>query len=128
VGSLSPGHLRGVISCALAQEIEMKYGLAKADLPEPRKRLVELMQRVNFGRIENLIVRNGEPVLTPAPRIIREHKFAGENGPRPELGTGDFRLKAQLTDLFNLLDKIGNGTIAVLTIKHGLPFLADVPE
>jgi hypothetical protein len=105
----------------------MKTGLAKTDLPEPRKRLLELLQSLNFGRIEGLLVRDGNPVLDPMPRVVREHKFAGENGARPELGARDFVLKAQVVDLFRLLDDLGDGTIAVLTVKHGLPFHAELP-
>jgi len=33
------------------------------------------MQRINFGRILNLSVRRGQPVLDPPPRIIREMKL-----------------------------------------------------
>ena len=63
----------------------MKPGLTKAALSEPRRRLVELMQSINFGRIEDLIVVGGDPVLDPLPRMVQEIKFGGENGPRPEL-------------------------------------------
>src|SRR5262245_21740499 len=45
----------------------MKNGLAKAALPEARKRLVELMQSLNFGRIEDMAVRDGDPVLNHIP-------------------------------------------------------------
>ncbi len=98
----------------------------KASLPPARKRLLDLLQRINFGRLEGLLVRGGDPVLTPLPRVVREYKFAAENGPRPEAGLADFALKAQHRDLFRLLDEVGDGTIAVLTVKHGLPFQAEV--
>ncbi|AMV25247.1 hypothetical protein VT84_12680 [Gemmata sp. SH-PL17] len=99
----------------------------KSALSTPRQRLIELLQRLNFGRVEHLRVRAGEPVLDPPPATVREHKFAGENGPRPEAGRPDVVLKAQHLDLMALLDAIGNGTVTVLTVKHGLPFSAEVP-
>lgn len=95
---------------------------AKSSLSPGRKRLLELMQRVNFGRIENLCVRDGEPVLDPPPRVVHEIKFSGENGPRPEAGIGDFVVKAQIVDLLAHFDRLRNATIEVLTIKHGLAF------
>lgn len=85
------------------------------------------MQRVNFGRLEGLVVRGGEPVLDPPPAVVREHKFAGENGPRPESGRPDFTLKAQHLDLLAELDRPGDGVIPTLRFKHGLPFAADLP-
>ena len=57
----------------------------KSSLSDSHRRLVELMQRLNFGRIQNLVVRDGEPVFDPAPKVIQKVKIGGENGPRPEL-------------------------------------------
>jgi len=37
----------------------------KAALSPARRRLVELMQEINYGRIERLEVRDGEPVFDP---------------------------------------------------------------
>ena len=94
----------------------------KSDLSEARRRLLELMQELDFGRIEALAVRAGQPVLDPPPRIVREHKFGGENGPRGERRLGDFTLKEQVLELFDEFDRLGEGVIDVLTVKHGLPF------
>lgn len=102
--------------------------LAKHDLSARRASLLGLMQTINFGRIEGLAVLDGEPVLDPPPRVIREVKFGGDNGPRPELGTANFLLKTQVLELFQHFDRLGDGTIEVLEIKHGLPFRMLVAE
>ena len=94
----------------------------KSSLPAASKRLLEEMQRINFGRIENLVVRDGLPVFTPAPRIVREMKFPGENGPRPELNAPDFALKNQAREFFEQLAAIKNTVIECLEIHHGIPF------
>jgi len=107
----------------------MSQSVAKAGVPEPRRKMIELMQRVNFGRIERLAIRHGNPVLDPHPTVVREHKFGGgENGPRPELGAADFLLKQQVIELFALFGQLKNGVIDVLEIKHGLPFRVTVTE
>lgn len=98
------------------------------DLGPARRRLVHLMQEINFGRIENLRIRNGDPMHDPLPRIVREVRFPGENGPRPEAEIGDFALKRQVKDLLTELDRIGNGVVDVLIVKHGLPFSMQVAE
>jgi hypothetical protein len=102
--------------------------LWKQDLSTGRIRLLELMQKLSFGRIENLVVRNGQPMLSPPPRIIREVKFGGENGPRPESSIEDFALKAQVVELFRHIDELQDGVIGVLEIKHGLPFRMAVED
>ena len=80
------------------------------------------MQQLNFGRIEGLSIRRGEPVFEPMPKIVVEHKFAAENGPRPEATKGDFLLKNQHLDLFRLFDRLQNQDFATLRVLHGTPF------
>ncbi|VTU02479.1 Uncharacterized protein OS=Isosphaera pallida (strain ATCC 43644 / DSM 9630 / IS1B) GN=Isop_2437 PE=4 SV=1 [Gemmataceae bacterium] len=101
-------------------------GSTKSQLSPARRALVELLHRVNFGRLEHLEVRGGEPVLDPRPRVVREHKFGGDNGPRSEAARADVALKAQHLDLMRLLDRVSDGVIDVLTVKHGLPFHAEL--
>lgn len=102
--------------------------LSKQALSPRRATLLELMQSVNFGRIENLLVNAGEPVVAPRPVVVREIKFAGENGPRPELAANDFLLKQQVVELFAFFDQLQDGVIDVLEVKHGLPFRMIVTE
>lgn len=87
-----------------------------------RRQLMRLMQQINFGRIQSLEIIDGQPVLSPRPHIIREIKFGAENGPRPELRSRDFLLKAQVVELFACFDELQNGVVDVLEVKHGLPF------
>jgi hypothetical protein len=100
----------------------------KASLSPKQKQLLELMQELNFGRIKDLTVHNGEPVFDPPPRIIREIKFCAENGPRHELEIKDFALKAQAVELFEQLTNFGEGTVECLEVKHGLPFRMNLVE
>jgi hypothetical protein len=96
--------------------------IAKGSLPPGRRQLLELMQQINFGCIESLEIEAGEPIFRPAPRVVREIKFGGDNGPRPERAVSDFLVKLQVRELFACLDEIRDGTIAVIEVKHGLPF------
>lgn len=100
----------------------------KSSLSPDRQRLIEWMQSIHFGRIENLAVRGGDPVFDPKPRVVREIKLGGENGPRPEAAIPDFPLKAQVVELLGELDRLGHGVIECLEIKHGLPFRVFLAE
>ncbi len=95
---------------------------AKSSLSPARARLIELMQRLNFGRIEDLHILDGEPLFDPPPRAIREHKFARGDGPRPEAAKADFDLKVEVIDLFVHLEAVGDGVIECIEVQHGLPF------
>lgn len=102
--------------------------LTKSSLPRARMRLIELMQQINYGRIEGLSVHCGEPVMAPPPRVVREIKFGGDNGPRPESAKADFAIKAQIRDLFAQLEALGDGVIPCIEIQRGLPFRMTVEE
>ena len=60
----------------------------KSSLSRGQSHLVELMQRLNYGRIEGLVISRGEPVLEPAPRVLRKLRLGGTNAPRAEMGKG----------------------------------------
>ena len=98
----------------------------KSSLSDSHRRLVELMQRLNFGRIQNLVVRDGEPVFDPAPKVIQKVKIGGENGPRPELSCEDFLLKKQTVELLEAIADLGDGTVLIIDVKHGLPFAVEI--
>jgi hypothetical protein len=80
------------------------------------------MQQLNFGRIEGLKICNGEPTFDPAARIIQDIKLGTENGPRPELDHGDFVLRSSVVEMFDYFAGLGDGRIAVIEVRHGLPF------
>ncbi len=100
----------------------MNDPMTKASLSAPRRRLLEIMQRLNFGRIEDLEIRGGDPVFSPAPRLVQDIKLGGENGPRPELANTDFVLKSQVAEFFDHLSRLGDGSVESIEVKHGLPF------
>ena len=50
----------------------MVANVTKASLTPSQQKFLTEMQRINYGRIEGLPVRRGEPVMDPPPRIFRE--------------------------------------------------------
>ncbi len=106
----------------------MPVAIKKGSLNGAQRRLLELMQSINFGRIEGVTVKDGDPLFDPLPRVVREVKFGGVNGPRPELGSRDFELKAQVVRLFERLSQIGDAKIESIEVQHGLPFRMHVEE
>jgi hypothetical protein len=106
----------------------MTHAVTKSSLSPRRRRLLEMLQQVNFGRLESLVIVSGEPVFDPPPRIVREIKFGAENGSRQELGATDFSLKSHVVELLAFFDELQNGVIDVLEVKHGLPFRMIVTE
>jgi hypothetical protein len=102
--------------------------LNKSSISLQRQFLIETLQRINFGRLDHLRFKAGEPTLDESTRIVREYKFAGENGGRAEAAKVDFALKKQVIELFRYFDDRGDGVIETLEVKHGLPFRVVVIE
>ena len=93
-------------------------------LSPARQALVRLMQQINYGEIRGLAVEDGNPVMNPAPTVIRAVKFGAENGARHEITQRDFALKEQVAQLFGEIERLSVGEIERIEIKGGLPFMA----
>jgi len=102
-------------------KIVTNSGLAPA-----RKRLVTLIQELNFGHIEGLRIRDGEPVLDPLPVITKTYLMGGNNEPHPAPQGADFTLKRQVREMFQLFDEEKSFCIKRLTINGGLPIRMDI--
>ena len=92
------------------------------DLSPQCRQLVRLIQQVRFGRIEALPILRGEPVLDRGLEVVQEVRFAGDDAMPKRANATDFNLSAQVVELVLALARIGDGQIASLTIKNGLPF------
>jgi hypothetical protein len=103
--------------------------LTKSSLSTQQKRLLETLQKTNYGRIEGLRICEGQPIFDPLPRVVKDVKLgAADSGTRPELESGDFALKREHIELFEQLRSFGNGTIECLVVKAGLPFLLTLEQ
>jgi hypothetical protein len=100
--------------------------ISKSSLSKPQQRLVELLQQINFGRVESLRLAGGEPSFDPAPRVVQTLKMGGQNGPRDEAGLPDFWLKQPLVDLLATIHEIHDGEILAIEVRNGLPFTVEV--
>lgn len=94
-----------------------KIALSQAD-----KDLVDLMYEIYYGSIENLSIRGGQPVLHPAPRILRDVRLGRRESKRPVRSRQDFTLKAQHIDLLQQFKELGDGIIVRIDVQAGLPF------
>lgn len=99
-----------------------KFPPRKSALSPSQRRLLNLMQAINFGRIERLRVQSGQPVFDPAPRVLRDIKIGAENGPRAESELSEFTLRREFVDLFEQLAHAESGVVHCLVVRHGLPF------
>ena len=106
----------------------MSNSLTKAALTPARKRLIELMQEINYGRIERLEVRDGEPVFDPPPTMLRLFLFGKDNRPNASRGNDGFALKKKVARLFEDFERERSLSIQELVIEDGLPVRMTVAD
>ena len=94
----------------------------KSELTVARKWLIENMQKLGYGRFKQLVIIHGQPLTDPPPRMYLDKRLTGQNCQRRELQLADFILKEQVVKLFEEFDRIGNGVIARLEVRDGLPY------
>jgi hypothetical protein len=111
---------------AITKEFVASEPISKSCVSDPYRHLIETMQRLNFGRIENLPIRDGAPVFGPGARFIQKVKIGGDNGPRPEAAFDDFLLKKQTIELIETLTDLSDGMVLSIEVKHGLPFALEI--
>ncbi len=99
----------------------MEHSKRFSQLSAPRQVLVRLLQSINFGYVEGLEIRDGQPVFSPAPTVFVEVKLDAENEPRPEVDFTDFELRSEVTRLVEQLDQLGNGSIDRIDVRYGVP-------
>lgn len=100
----------------------MSIGNCFSELRPKQRRLVRMMQTLGYGRIEGLIVQSGQPVFKPMPKLMQEVRVASQDtSPLPSGGT-DYALKAQVRQLLDRLEQMGDGRLEWLEVTNGLPF------
>ncbi len=92
----------------------------RASLDEGSQRLIAMMHRIGFGRIESLSVSDGRPVFDPPPRVIREVRLGAESASPRQVGDTDFAVKRAVVDLLAELAAVGVANVAI-EVRHGMP-------
>lgn len=106
--------------------LDMSRATTKSVLSESEQQFVELLQDLDFGRVEELFIRDGKPVLQPPPRAVATLKMQPDRRSRDEARPRDFSLKQSVVLLLLLIRQIGDGKILRIEVRHGLPVTVDV--
>ena len=93
--------------------------VAVGSLSPRRRMLVWVGEVMPFGRVINLSVRNGEPVLDPLPRLVP----TGDDAPRRRhaRASDGTLIRSQFVDLFRYMSFRRDFVIGELTYQNGLP-------
>jgi len=97
-------------------------------ISEAQKRLLQLMHEVHYGKIEDLVISGGEPVLGLNVKVLRDVKLSGECSRKPILADRDYLDKPQVVEMLRQFRRLGDGVVQLVEIHDGLPFRIHIVE
>ena len=103
--------------------------MLKSEVQKKTRELLELMSQTGFGRMENVVVKDGCPYLTQESRLVRTvvlEKKTFEH--RTSRADGDFILTDRQVAFVNCIRSIHDGKIVSLQFSEGLPGRMDISE
>ena len=95
--------------------------MTKASLNPDQRRTVEIIEALDFGVIERLLIHGGVPCYEPEPRIVQAIKLASEPQRQPGHRNADLSLSKAFENLFEQLGRLRDGFVDV-EVQHSLPF------
>lgn len=99
--------------------------MKRSSLSVRRQSLITLLSDVWFGRIEAISIRDGDPVIGPEIRIVRTISLSTDDACR-DRASADFELKEPVVRMLAEFDRIGDGMVARINVKAGLPCFMQV--
>jgi hypothetical protein len=99
--------------------------LRTRDLSAQQRSLVDLMREHQFGRIVNMPVRAGQPIVDPDVNVVRVARLGAKTRVTKVPRSDEFELKQAVLNLFDELARLQNGVIVKLEFRHGLPHLIE---
>jgi hypothetical protein len=100
----------------------MDKSLLFCHLSPPRQHLVRLFQSINYGYLQDLEVRDCEPIFSGCgPIVLVDVRLDSEDRPRDELALADFALCAEICRMMSLLDRVENGRMSKIEVRAGIP-------
>jgi hypothetical protein len=91
------------------------------DLTVAQRSVYHIMREYQFGRIENMRVCAGQPLIDRGTRLVRIARL-DRDGRQVDIPTGDdFPLKQPFCELFDELMRLQDCLVVRLEFRHGLP-------
>jgi hypothetical protein len=99
----------------------MTPSLRFSQLSSARQALIRACQAINCGQIQDLYVRDREPVFTPAPTLPVDVKLDQDETPRTEVQLADFEVADEVRRLLLQLDERKDWVMDKIEVRGGLP-------
>ena len=94
--------------------------MTKSSLDIDQRRIVEIVEALDFAIIEGLLIRGELPCFEPEPHIIQTIKLDSEPGRQAAPVHPDLTLRKDFERLFDQFARLGDGVVDI-EVRHSLP-------
>ena len=95
--------------------------MTRRSLTPRQATLLDLIEDLGFGRVERLLIHDGEPCCEQTKRIVQELKLGTTVEHQPGHSNADLALPKEFVALFDALDRLRDGIVDI-EIRHCVPF------
>ncbi len=106
----------------------MREEITFKSLPNEWMTLFRNFSEYQYGRMEDLHIRNGKPTFDPPPLIFRDHKLSNPLLVRSEKSFRGSSLKNEHIHLMQDAERLQDTVFELIVFKGGLPFLVTTKE
>ncbi|MCE5314045.1 MAG: hypothetical protein ABFD49_07220 [Armatimonadota bacterium] len=90
--------------------------------------LLQLMKELRYGKIEGLAICDGEPVIEPTTKVLRDVKLFSDPEKTLIIPDRDYRDKVQVTEMLRQFHRLHYGIVETLEVHNGLPFRMQIVQ
>ena len=95
--------------------------MTRGSLTSGQSRTLKIIEKLGFGRIERLSIRDGQPCYDQPPRIVQEVKLGSEPEWHPDHSSPDCPIMKEFERLFSQLNHLCMGVVDI-EVRHAVPF------
>jgi len=101
--------------------------MTKGSLTPGQRRALEIIEQLDFARIEGLTIRDGEPCYEKPPRIVEKIKLDSDSEHCPAPSNPDFVLSKDFVRLFEQFRRLRDCVVDI-EVQHFRLVLERLPE
>jgi len=106
----------------------MKNPIQKVNLSQNWRHLLRLMESIDFGRLENLRLQDGEPLLDEDLAIVKSIRIDTAGEPLRPFIEDEATLQAAADEAVRKVGRLAGGLIQQIDLRFGLPQSMLQPE
>lgn len=105
----------------VGQTLKLRTKKSDGMLTDAESTLIQLIQKMRFGRIENFRLVDGQPIVGAETELCTEYRLSGVEQPWEVITDREFLNMPHVRTMFERFEHERDGTVDYLDVRDGLP-------